>query len=173
MTEDLSTWTKEELYERAQQLDIEGRSQMNKEELLEAVSEAEGASEAPQEATSNEQAVAATGSAAQGRADDGGHPGPTAATGVGGQQAGPGQPQPAQAPPPDPNLVVGYSAEGQPLNAQGQVVATPSGYARPELDPNTGSPNDASVQQAQQQATGQAPAITQTDPQGNPIDQHR
>lgn len=30
-------WTKEELYERAQELDIEGRSDMTKEELIEAM----------------------------------------------------------------------------------------------------------------------------------------
>lgn len=30
-------WTKDELYERAQELDIEGRSDMTKEELIEAL----------------------------------------------------------------------------------------------------------------------------------------
>ena len=30
-------WTKEELYERAQELDIEGRSEMTKDELIEAL----------------------------------------------------------------------------------------------------------------------------------------
>ncbi len=30
-------WTKDELYERAQELDIEGRSEMNKEELIDAL----------------------------------------------------------------------------------------------------------------------------------------
>ena len=35
----LSTWTKAELYQRAQELDIEGRSSMNKAELVEAVQE--------------------------------------------------------------------------------------------------------------------------------------
>lgn len=30
-------WTKEELYERAQELDIEGRSAMSKDELIEAL----------------------------------------------------------------------------------------------------------------------------------------
>lgn len=30
-------WTKEELYERAQELDIEGRSEMSKDELIEAL----------------------------------------------------------------------------------------------------------------------------------------
>lgn len=30
-------WTKDELYERAQELDIEGRSSMDKEELVEAL----------------------------------------------------------------------------------------------------------------------------------------
>ena len=30
-------WTKEELYERAQELDIDGRSEMSKDELIEAL----------------------------------------------------------------------------------------------------------------------------------------
>jgi hypothetical protein len=39
--EDLAERTKDELYSRAQELEIEGRSQMNKDELIEALREHE------------------------------------------------------------------------------------------------------------------------------------
>jgi rubrerythrin len=39
--EDLESWSKSELYERAQELDIAGRSSMNKDELAEAVRDAQ------------------------------------------------------------------------------------------------------------------------------------
>lgn len=38
---DLSELTKDELYEKATELEIEGRSEMNKQELVEAIEEAE------------------------------------------------------------------------------------------------------------------------------------
>ncbi|MEM8556367.1 MAG: Rho termination factor N-terminal domain-containing protein [Bacteroidota bacterium] len=38
---DASTWTKDELYDHAQRLDVERRSQMTKDELVEAVRAAE------------------------------------------------------------------------------------------------------------------------------------
>jgi hypothetical protein len=40
--------TKDELYEKAQDLDIEGRSEMTKDELADAIEAAEGSSDAPE-----------------------------------------------------------------------------------------------------------------------------
>jgi transcription termination factor Rho len=44
MGDELKDQTKDELYERAQELEVEGRSNMSKDELIEAISKAEGGS---------------------------------------------------------------------------------------------------------------------------------